>query len=232
MPDHGNDLARHITAELKRLAEPAKAPAMAAYMKTAQPFFGVSTPMRIAMLKQMADRFAPTDRKSYARSVMALWKLPHREERYCAITYARRYEQFITPAALPLYERMIREGAWWDFVDEIAVNLVGTVYANFHTQTRPVIEQWIDDDHMWIRRTALLSHLKHKKQTDAAQLFKHCLKRADEPEFFIRKAIGWALREYSKTDPRAVRAFLTRNRKLLSNLSYTEGSKHLARIKG
>jgi len=232
MPDHSNDLARYVTAELKRLANPAKAPAMAAYMKTMQSFFGVPTPMRTAMLKQMGERFAPTDQKSYARSVTALWKLPHREERYCAITFARRYEQFITPASLPLYERIVREGAWWDYVDEIAVNLVGAVYGNFRAQTRPIIERWIDDDDMWIRRTALLSHLKHKKETDAAQLFKHCLKRADETESFIRKAIGWALREYSKPDPRAVRAFLTTNRKRLSNLSYAEGSKHLARAGG
>jgi 3-methyladenine DNA glycosylase AlkD len=229
MTDYSNDLARYVTAQLKRLADPAKAPAMAAYMKTAQPFFGVPTPTRAAMLKEMGERFAPPDQKSYARSVMALWKLPHREEQYCAISFARRHEQFIEPASLPLYERMIREGAWWDFVDEIAANLVGAVYGNFRAQTRPIIERWIDDEDMWIRRTALLSHLKHKRETDAAQLFKHCLKRAHEPEFFIRKAIGWALREYSKTDPRAVRAFLTKNRKRLSNLSYTEGSKHLAR---
>jgi 3-methyladenine DNA glycosylase AlkD len=224
-----NELAHYVTAQLKRLADPAKAPAMAAYMKTAQPFFGVPTPTRTAMLKQMGDRFAPPDQKSYARSVLALWQLPHREEQYCAISFARRHEQFITPASIPLYERMIREGAWWDFVDEIAVNLVGAVYGNFRAETRPVIERWIDDEDMWIRRTAILAHLKHKRDTDAAQLFRHCLKRADETEFFIRKAIGWALREYSKTDPRAVRAFLTKNRKQLSNLSYTEGSKHLAR---
>src|SRR5258708_10374786 len=114
MPDHSNDLARYVTAQLKRLADPAKASAMAAYMKTTQPFFGVTTPIRTAMLKEMGDQFAPPDQKSYARSVMALLKLPHREGRYCAITFARSYEQFITRASLPLYERMIREGAWWD----------------------------------------------------------------------------------------------------------------------
>src|SRR5260370_13523057 len=106
MPDSSTELARSVPAHLKRLADPAKAPAMAAYMKTAQPFFGVPTPMRTAMLKQMGDRFAPSDQKSYARSVMALWNLPLREERYCAITFARRYEQFITPASLPLHQRM------------------------------------------------------------------------------------------------------------------------------
>jgi 3-methyladenine DNA glycosylase AlkD len=232
MRSQSDEVARYVTAQLRRLADPAKAPAMAAYMKTSQPFFGVPTPIRTAMLKQMGDRFAPVDQKSYGRSVMALWNLPHREERYCAITFARRHERFVTPASLPLYERMIREGAWWDFVDETAVNLVGRVYANFRAQTRPLIEQWIDDEDMWIRRTALLSHLKHKKETDAAQLFRHCLKLSHEREFFIRKAIGWALREYSKTDPRAVRAFLTKNRGKLSNLSYAEGSRHLARAGG
>jgi 3-methyladenine DNA glycosylase AlkD len=171
----------------------------------------------------------PLDQKSYERNVLALWKLPYREERYCAIAYARQHAEFITPSALRLYERMIRDGAWWDFVDEIAVNLVGGVLGNFRPETRPMIERWIDDPDMWIRRTAILAHLKHKNATDAAQLFDHCLRRAHEREFFIRKAIGWALREYSKTDPRAVRAFLAKNRQRLSKLSFDEGSKHLPR---
>jgi 3-methyladenine DNA glycosylase AlkD len=227
-PKHSeNGLARYVSAELKRRADPEKAPAMAAYMKTAQPFFGVPTPIRAAMLKEMGDRFAPRDQRSYVRSVSALWQLPHREERYCAITFARRYEEFLTPASMPLYERMIREGAWWDFVDEIAVNLVGSVYANFRAEIRPLVERWIDDDDLWIRRAALLVHVKHKEQTDSAQLFAHCLKRAHDKEFFIRKAIGWVLRDYSKNNPRAVREFLRKNRARLSKLSYAEGSRRL-----
>ncbi len=231
MPNQSEELARYVTAQLRRLADPAKAPAMAAYMKTSQPFFGVPTPPRTAMLKQIRDQFAPPDQKSYARSVMALWKLPHREEQYCAISFARQHARFITPASLPLYERMIREGAWWDLVDDIAANLVGAVYGNFRAQTRPMIERWIEDEDLWIRRTALLSHLKHKRATDAEQLFKHCLSCAHESDFFIRKAIGWALREHSKTDPRAVSKFLATNRKRISKLSFDEGSKHLARAR-
>jgi len=227
MPPQSSELARYVTAQLKRLADPAKAPAMAAYMKTTQPFFGVPTPIRTAMLKQMGDRFAPTDQKTYARSVMALWELPHREERYCAIAFARRYGQFIMPVSLPLYERMIREGAWWDFVDEIAVNLVGTVYGNYRAQARPVIERWIDDDDMWIRRTAILAHLKHKKETDAAQLFEHCLKRAHEQEFFIRKAIGWVLRETSKRRPAEVYAWLLPRANRASGVTLREAVKYL-----
>ena len=231
MSPQSDQLARYVTTELRALADPAKAPAMAAYMKTAQPFYGVQTPRRAIIVRETRDRFAPADQTSYERNVLALWKLPYREEQYCAIAYARQHPRFITPSALWLYERMIREGAWWDFVDEIAVNLVGTVLGNFRAKTRPMIKRWCDDPDMWIRRTALIAHLKHKKDTDAAQLFDHCLRRSHEPEFFIRKAIGWALREYSKTDPRAVRAFLKNNRQRLSNLSYAEASKHLQRAK-
>jgi 3-methyladenine DNA glycosylase AlkD len=231
MSTQSDQLARYVTAELRALADPAKAPAMAAYMKTAQPFYGVPTPRRAIIMRETRDRFVPADQKSYERNVLALWKLPYREEQYCAIAYARQHPRFIAPPALWLYERMIREGAWWDFVDEIAVTLVGTVLGNFRAKTRPIIERWCDDPEMWIRRTALVAHLKHKKETDAAQLFDHCLRRSDEREFFIRKAIGWALREYSKTDPRAVGAFLKKNRQRLSNLSYAEASKHLARAK-
>ena len=231
MRPQSDQLARYITTELRALADPAKAPAMAAYMKTAQAFYGVPTPHRTIILRENRERFIPIDQKSYERNVLALWKLPYREEQYCAIAYARQHPRFITTSALPLYERMIREGAWWDFVDEIAVNLVGTVLGNFRAKTRPIIERWCDDPDMWIRRTSLLAHLKHKKDTDAAQLFDHCLRRSHESEFFIRKAIGWALREYSKTDPRAVGAFLKKNRQRLSKLSFAEGSKHLARAK-
>lgn len=231
MRTQSDELARYVTAELRARADPAKAPAMAAYMKTAQAFYGVQTPTRATILRETRDRFVPVDQKSYGRNVLALWKLPYREEQYCAIAYARQHPRFITLSALPLYERMIRDGAWWDFVDEIAVNLVGAVLGNFRVKTRPIIERWIDDPDMWIRRTALLAHLKHKRETDAAQLFDHCLRRADESEFFIRKAIGWALRQYSKTDPRAVGAFLKKNRQRLSKLSFDEGSKHLARAK-
>src|SRR5258708_19885762 len=178
MHDQSDQLARYVTAELRALADPAKAPAMAAYMKTAQAFYGVPTPHRAAILRQTRDRFGPVDQKSYERNVLALWKLPYREEQYCAIAYARQHPRFITPSALWLYERMIREGAWWDFVDEIAVNLVGGVLGNFRARTRIVIERWCDDPDMWIRRTALLAHLKHKKETDPPQLFHHFLLRS------------------------------------------------------
>lgn len=223
------ELVEFVVARLSASADAKKAPVMAAYMKTDQPFYGVPTPERTIIMREVRDRFVPADQRGYRDAILALWRLPHREERYAAIAYARQHPGFITPASLPIYERMIREGAWWDFVDEIAAHLVGTLLLENRKAIRPVIERWIDDDHMWIRRAALIAHVKHKQATDAAQLFDHCLRRAHEKDFFIRKAIGWALRDYSKTNPAAVKSFLAKNKSALSALSYNEGSKHLGR---
>jgi len=228
MADRDFTLAQFVSSRLSEVADPKKAVAMAAYMKTNQPFYGVPNPGRLLIFKEIKQRPSPVNHKAYEREVRSLWRLPHREERYLAIAYARLYPQFIAPESIRLYERMVRDGAWWDFVDEIAVHLMGQVLLKHREVTRPIIEQWIDDDDMWIRRTAILVHCRHKAQTDSAQLFDHCLRRGGEKEFFIRKAIGWALREYAKTKPAEVLTFIKKHRALLSPLSYSEASRHLA----
>ncbi|MGO9452642.1 MAG: DNA alkylation repair protein [Candidatus Binataceae bacterium] len=218
-----------VQSRLKELADPARARAMAAYMKTDRPFYGVPTPERAPIVKELQTRFVPDSRTAYERAVLSLWKLPHREERYLAIAYARSQPRFVTIESIPLYERMIREGAWWDFVDEIAVHLAGDVLLANRAEMRPIVERWIDDSDMWIRRSALIAQTRHKAATDRELLFDYCLRRAAEKDFFIRKAIGWALREYSKTNPAAVKSFLKKHRSRLSPLSFKEGSKHLGR---
>jgi 3-methyladenine DNA glycosylase AlkD len=224
-------LVKFVGEELARIAEPAKAPAMAAYMKTSQPFYGVARPkLNAALCKVMRLRFAPADRAAYERGVIALWRLPHREEQYAAIEYARQHPRFIVPQSMKLYERMIRQGAWWDLVDDIAEYLVGAVTLTYRAQVRPILEHWIDDPDLWIRRTAIIVQVQHKGATDGAQLFRYCLRRRGDDEFFIRKAIGWALRAYSKSCPKAVRDFLLANRDALSPLSLREGAKHLVRM--
>lgn len=220
-------LAAFVRHELQRNADPAKAPAMAAYMKTDMPFYGVQKPLRLPMHRAMRMQFRPPSQQAYEDGVLALWRLPHREEKYAAIEFATQNKKFITIAALPLYECLLREGAWWDLVDPVATALVGSVLLAHRATAAGVMEQWIADPDMWIRRAALLAHLKHKAQTDERQLFEHCLRLSGEKEFFIRKAIGWALREYGKTAPDAVRAFLLDHRNTLSPLSFREGAKHL-----
>lgn len=218
-----------ITRELERLADPAKAGPMAAYMKTSMPFLGVQATARRGLARAVKRAFPIADRADYEAAVTELWALPHREGKYMAIAVAQLAPAHVTPASLPLYERMIREGAWWDFVDEIAQHLVGAVVLAHPRQAWPVMDAWIDDPDMWIRRTAILCQNRHQQRTDAQRLFRYCLARAGETEFFIRKAIGWALRQYSYTDADAVRDFLRRHGASLSGLSMREAGKALQR---
>jgi 3-methyladenine DNA glycosylase AlkD len=229
MDKFATDVTRYLQTEFKKLADPVKAGPMAAYMKTEMPFYGIQKPDRVPVYKQLKKLYTPATRKEYESAVKALWALPHREEKYAAIDFARQHKTFVTSESLPLYETLIRQGAWWDFVDDIAINLVGDVLLKERVNTREIMDDWIDDDDMWIRRTALIAHNHHRKQTDAKQLFAHCLRRCGESEFFIRKGIGWALREYSYAAPGDVKKFLLKNKDDLSPLSFREGAKQLIR---
>ncbi|MHC4401702.1 MAG: DNA alkylation repair protein [Planctomycetota bacterium] len=229
MASSSQELVGFVQSQFRAAADPKKAKEMAAYLKTEMPFHGVQKPQRAPVFREMKKRFAPKSRRQYEAGVRALWRLPHREEKYAALEYARQAQQFVTSESIPLYEKLIREGAWWDLVDLAAIHLVGRTLLYERKTVRPVIEEWIEDEDLWIRRTAILSQNGHKEKTDAAQLFDHCLRRAGETEFFIRKAIGWALREYSYAEPAAVCDFLLANRDCLSGLSFREGAKQLVR---
>lgn len=213
--------------QLNALRNQSKAIEMAAYMKTTMPFYGVQKPERVPIFRELKQRFKPSSQEDYEAVVLALWNSRYREEKYMAISYAEAFPKFITPASMSLYEQIIREGAWWDFVDPVASNLIGDVYLNNRKELKPIIANWSSDPDFWIRRTTLLVHNKHKAHTDSEQLFALCLLMADEKEFFIRKAIGWSLREYAKTNPRAVADFISKNKEVLSPLSFREASKHL-----
>ena len=212
---------------LAAAANPDKAAPMAAYMKTDQPFYGVQKPARTEIFNELIERFPPADRYDYQAAVLALWGRRHREEQYLALGYAKAFPRYVTLSSIPLYRRLIIEGAWWDFVDDIAAHLIGDVVFNQRHRATPKIRSWIDDRDMWLRRTSIICQLGHKEHTDQALLFDACRARMHEDEFFIRKAIGWALREYAKTDPDAVRAFVLDHRDELSSLSFREATKHL-----
>ena len=212
---------------LHELADPGRAAQMQAYMKTDMAFFGVGAKDRKATARQLTKRFAPTTPHEYRSQVGELWAQPWREAKYLAMDVAVAHKDFITPDQLDLYEQMIREGGWWDFVDVIASHLVGRLSLQHPDEMRPILEAWIDDEDMWIRRSAILAHLGHKERTDEQRLFDFCLRRAHETEFFIRKAIGWALRQYARVEPDAVRLFVETNASRLSGLTKREATKHL-----
>jgi 3-methyladenine DNA glycosylase AlkD len=220
------DLIDEAASRLGAEADPERAAGMAAYLKTDMPFYGVPSPVRRQIVTQLGV-FAPETNEQYRSQVGGLWEQPHREEKYLAIDWARRHGRFIMFENVDLYERMITEGAWWDLVDDVAANLVGTIVRTDLDRMRPVLERWLSGDDLWLRRTVIICQLKSKGETDVALLFDACERTAHETDFFIRKAIGWALRQHSRVDPEAVRDFVERHHDDLSGLSRREATKHL-----
>lgn len=218
---------RMVSSALNEQANPEKASGMQAYMKTEMPFYGVQKPARKTIMRRLKDEFAPSSLDEYESLVLALWDLPHREEKYLALAVGVESRQFHTPASLPLYRRLIVEGAWWDFVDEVSTHMVREVVRDYPEPAWAVVDQWIDDEVMWLRRSVIICQVGIKERTDADRLFGFCRQSAFEEEFFIRKAIGWALREYSKTNPEAVAAFAIEYREELSGLSFREATRHI-----
>jgi 3-methyladenine DNA glycosylase AlkD len=200
---------------------------MASYMRTDMAFYGVGAQPRRMVSRQLAREYPAASRADYEKGVRALWHGTHREEKYLAIAYARSFPRYVTLSSVPMYATMIVQGAWWDFVDEIASHLVGTVLLNQREGLTPTMEAWTVSDEMWLRRTSILSQLRHKAATDARLLDEACTRNLESTEFFIRKAIGWALREYAKTNPVWVLGYVERHEVEMSGLTFREATKHL-----
>lgn len=223
------NLVKAIRAGLAGLADPVKAPAMRAYMKSAMPFHGVAKPERSALLKRvLADHILP-DRVTFSATVLTLWRTAEfREERYAAIDLSgyRAYRQWQDPDLVPVYEEMIVGGAWWDLVDELAIQRIGPILRASRARMTPTMLAWAGDGDLWRRRTAIICQVGAKEETDTDLLTRTIEPAIAEPEFFLRKAIGWALRDYAKTAPDWVRRFVD-DHPGLSGLSRREALKHI-----
>lgn len=200
--------------------------AQAAYMKNQFPFLGIKTPDRRQLQKEILAGFKAKDEKELLEVAQQIWKMEEREFQYAALEVLERQSKLLTPFSLPVLEQFIRNKSWWDTVDFLAANLIGGVVAKNLTLL-DTMDQWIEDENFWIRRSALLSQLKWKKKTDMERLFRYCTLTMHEKEFFIRKAVGWVLREYSKTDVESVRAFVHEYADQLSGVSMREATKYL-----
>jgi 3-methyladenine DNA glycosylase AlkD len=222
-----NTLITVAQSGLTEAADPDKAAPMAAYMKTDMPFYGVQKAGRTPILRTLKRDYPPSSTAEYEEAVLALWNLPHREEKYLAIAYARAFPSYIAPDSLDLYQRLSTEGAWWDFVDEVAAHLVGGALAKDRATAEPTIRSWILHDDLWLRRTSIICQLRHKDDTDTQLLDDACTANLEHPDFFIRKAIGWSLREYAKTNPTWVLAYVKDHQPDLSPLSHREATKHV-----
>lgn len=222
-----NKIANIISDRLRENSNVEDAIYMQRYMKTSMAFYGVKSPIHNEIVAEIKKSFIISNQEEYNAIITQVWELAHREEKYISIKLARKWHQYITLDALPVYEKMIREGQWWDFIDPISVGLVGKLLMKNRSDMNLVLDKWIEDENLWIRRCAILAHLKHKGNMDQDKLFNYCLQCAPEKEFFIQKAIGWVLREYSKTEPEIVFSFIDNNQKILSKLSKREGLKYI-----
>ena len=192
-------------AGLAARADAAAAPGMQAYMKSAMPFLGVAAPARAALLRELQPLLA--DRAAVSAAAEALWDgAQAREERYVATALARRLAP--EPDRLPVHRHWIVTGAWWDHVDEIASRLVGPALRADPPSVTPVLRTWIRAPDRWLRRTTVICQLGARDRTDLALLTEAIEANLDDGDFFLRKGIGWALRQHARTDPEWVRTFV------------------------
>ncbi len=219
-------LSDALRQALSEAADPAKAPSMQAYMKTDQPFYGVMAAPRRAIFRAALKAHPIRSREEYEENVRDLWYGTYREEMYLALDLAEGAKVYRDLASWPLYVELMRTATNWDTLDWIAAILLGDLLRH-HREKETEVRLWVDDANLWVRRTTLLIHLKHKHETNLPMLSAAILHLAPEKEFFIRKAIGWVLREYAKTDPDWVRAFVDDHREQLSGLSVREALKNL-----
>lgn len=215
---------------LAALADPDKAPAMQRYMKSEMPFLGVPTPSRRGLARQVFAAYPVSDAQTWEDAVRELWfGARYREERYLALDLMqhRPYRNWHTAAHLALYEELIVSGAWWDLVDEIAIRRIGPILRAEPEAVGPALRIWAADSNPWKRRAAIICQVGATTRTDTALLAHGIEANVADKDFFLRKGIGWALRDYARTDPQWVQAFVDAHPNL-SPLSRREALKHVA----
>ncbi len=219
-----------ITTNIKKTFEENRngvnARSMKAYMKNKFEFLGIKSPERRELSKPYLSNVALPAQGELWSIVQEFWEQPEREFQYFAMELVEKYNKVVEKDWVDNYEYMITQKSWWDTVDFIAISLIGNYFTKFPEQIKPVTKKWILSGHIWLKRSCLLFQLKYKANTNTDLLSSFIIPLADSKEFFIAKAIGWALREYSKTDPEWVVKFVSS--RALQPLSKKEALKRIA----
>ncbi|MGW5867630.1 DNA alkylation repair protein [Streptomyces sp. NPDC055239] len=224
--DLADSVMERLTTTYPTAADPERAVGARAYMKNVAPFLGVPTPLRRELSRTVLAGLPRPDESDCTAIALRCWELPEREYAYFAVDYLRRHVKRCSSGFLPVVRHLVTTVPWWDTVDALAAHVVGGLVAA-DPRLKAEMDAWIGDEDLWVARTALLHQLRYKDATDIERLFAYCLRQSGHPDFFIRKAIGWCLREYAKTDPDAVRDFVERERGRLAPLSAREATKNL-----
>ena len=223
-------LIRTLREALQERADAAKAPIMQAYMKSEMPYLGIQTPEHRRICRTIFGAHPLDSFESWRDTVFTIWRdAQYREERYTAVALAGHslYRDFRTLRALPLYKEMITLGAWWDYVDAIATRQLGDILHKSPQRMAATLRKWAHNDDLWLRRSAILAQLHFKADTDLPLLYDCIRPSLGRPEFFLRKAIGWALRQYARTNPEEVLRYVHEQGAQLSPLSIREALRHI-----
>ncbi len=216
------DFQRQLDLLIAPVIQPQRAAAMRAYMRDQFDFLGIPTPDRRAAAKPLLKQFKGRSAVELLTQARTLWELLQREYQYIALDLLAMHWKELQIEDIPALLALAQNKSWWDTVDGLAA-IVGDVLRRSHDG----MDAALIHDNMWVRRIALLHQLGWRDSVDQHRLFSYALKLAHEKEFFIQKAIGWALRDYARHRPEAVRDFTRAEKSRLSALSYREANRHL-----
>ncbi|MFH1050042.1 MAG: DNA alkylation repair protein [bacterium] len=214
-----------LETAFKSKADSKNAVFMKKYMREQFDYFGMKSQIRSDLYKSFLKEYGLPPLENLNEYVRYLWEKSERDFQYTAMFIVTRLFKKADENLIDLLEYMITNKSWWDTVDYIAARLVGDYFIKYPEQIIPVTEKWMASGNMWLQRSALLFQLKYKKNTDEKLLYNYIERLAEHKDFFIRKAIGWALREYSKTNPKSVEKFIKSH--TLSPLSVKEGLRRI-----
>lgn len=220
---NGNMKVEDIFQGLKEVANPEDAIHMKAYMKDQFEFLGVKTPVRRKLSKVFFKKnSSPAIDWKFIHQA---WDNPYREMQYVVLDYLQMKQKALTPSDLSKIKKLAQTKPWWDTIDFLCRS-VGFICLHY-PETKKFVLEWSRDEDFWLRRLAIEHQLLQKEETDVQLLEQILVNNLDQFEFFINKAIGWALRDYSKTNPDWVLEFIEKYKDKLSKLSIKEGSKYL-----
>ncbi len=226
MTDAAGELLDRLVRVFTAARDPARARAQAAYLRDQFPFLGLAAPAQRALARTVVAGLPRPDEAVLRAVALGCWRLDEREYQYFACDWLRTHVRVPGPGFLATLRTLITTKPWWDTVDPLATRVVGGLVTR-HPQLVAQMDAWSAGPDRWLVRTAILHQLHRGDRTDTERLFGYCSRQAGHPDFFVRKAIGWALRQYARTDPGAVRAYVDRERDRLSPLSAREATKHL-----
>jgi 3-methyladenine DNA glycosylase AlkD len=216
------NLLQQLHGELQALADPERASGMRAYMRDQFDYLGIPTPARRAAIKPLLIPLKGSGHAYLIGLANELWDYSEREYQYAALDLLNMHSKELRIADIPALLALVQRKSWWDTVDALAT-IIGDILCGQHDH----MDEALKHENFWMRRIALLHQLGWRGKTDHKRLYSYCLGLAHEKEFFIQKAIGWALRDYARHAPEEVRQFTQQNKSALSALSYREANKHL-----